>query len=87
MVNSASFEGLTAGLPWRELVLGVLRWLATSPSLDLLRTGLMLGLFCVCDRGRLMLFGAIGFLVVVVAGVFSGVIEGVTLPVPARRTA
>jgi hypothetical protein len=51
----------------------------------LLRTGLTIGLFWVCARGRAVFFGTAGFFVVVAAGVFSGVREGVTLP--ARRTA
>jgi len=34
-----------------------------------------------------VLFGATDFFTVVAAGVFSGVMEGVTFPVPARRTA
>jgi hypothetical protein len=34
-----------------------------------------------------MFFGATDFFAVAAAGVFSGVIDGVTLPVPARRTA
>jgi hypothetical protein len=55
------------------------------PILDLLLTGLTLGLFWVCDRGRAVLFGTAGFFAVVAAGVFSGVRDGVTLPV--RRTA
>lgn len=93
MVSSSSLAGLTAGLPCREVLLVVLRWVVLCvlcvlwPSLDLLLTGLTLGLFCVWARGRTVLFGATDFFAVVAAGVFSGVIEGVTLPVPARRTA
>jgi hypothetical protein len=87
MVNSSSFAGLTAGLPCREPELAVLELLVLCPNLDLLRIGLTLGLFWVCDRGRATLFGATVFFVVVTAAVFSGVIDGVTLPVPLRRTA
>jgi hypothetical protein len=87
MVNSSSSSLAGAGLFCRELVLAVLWAVALCPSLDLLRTGLTLGLFCVCARGRTLLFGATDFLVVVTAGVFSGVMDGVTLPLPARRTA
>jgi hypothetical protein len=57
------------------------------PNRDLLRIGLTLGLFCVCARGRAILFGATDFLAVAATGVFSGVIDGVILPVPLRRTA
>jgi hypothetical protein len=68
-------------------MLAVLWLVVLCPSLDLLRMGLTLGLFCVCARGRTLLFGATDFFAVVAAGVFSGVIDGVALPVPARRTA
>jgi hypothetical protein len=68
-------------------VLAVFCVVLLCPSLDLLRIGLTLGLFCVCDLGRTLLFGAADFFVVATAGVFSGVMDGVTLPVPARRTA
>lgn len=54
------------------------------PILDLLLIGLTVGLFWVCDRGRAVLLGTAGFFTVG-AGVFSGVIEGVTFP--ARRAA
>ena len=84
MVNSSSFAGLTAGLPCRELTLGVLPCAIGCPILDLGRAGLTFGLLCVCARGRVVLFGADSFFVVAAAGVFSGVILGVF---PGRRTA
>jgi hypothetical protein len=71
-------------------VIGVLWVVVLCASLDLLRTGLTFGLFCVWARGRIVLFGATDFFAVVIAaGVFSGVMDGVTLPVPvaARRIA
>jgi len=70
-----------AGLACRGCALGVLRAVVgaavLSPSLDLLRIGLTLGLWCVWARGRVVLF-ATDFFTVVATGVFSGVIEGVT---------
>jgi len=87
MVRSSSLAGLNAGLPCRELALGVLWCVTGSPILDLLLIGLILGLVWVCARARAVLLGATDFFAVVAAGVFSGVMEGVTLPVPVRRTA
>lgn len=83
-VRSSSLAGLIPGLPCRELPLGVFRCMvADSPSLDLLRIGLMLGLLCVCARARAVLLGATDFFAVA-AGVFSGVIDGVTFFAPGR---
>lgn len=85
IVRSSSLAGLAVGLSCRELTVGVLFCAIGWPILDLLRTGLTVGLFWVFDRGRAVFLGIAGFFVAG-AGVFSGVIDGVTFPA-ARRTA
>jgi hypothetical protein len=85
--SSSSFAGLGAGLFCREFVLADWWPVVLCPSLDLLRAGLTLGLFWVCARGRALLFGGTDFFAVAATSVFSGVMDGVTLPLPARRTA
>lgn len=88
MVSSSSLAGLAAGLACREVPPVPLLPATGCPIRDLLRAGLPVGLFCVCALGRAVFFGTAAFFAVVVAaGVFSGVIDGVALPPAARRTA
>lgn len=59
-------------------MLGAFLCVATRPvsTLDLLRTGLAAGLFCICDRDRAALEAVVpmGFFSDFTAGVFSGVV-------------
>ena len=78
IVKSSFLEGLPAGVGIRVLSeLGVLRWVVIWSNLDLLLMGLTFGLCPGAVRDRTVLFGGTDFLMVSLAGVFSGVIEGV----------
>lgn len=78
IVKSSFLEGLTTGVGIRVLSeLGVLRCVVIWSNLDLLLIGLTFGLCPGAVRDRILLFGGTDFLTVSLAGVFSGVIEGV----------
>jgi hypothetical protein len=85
MVKSSSLCGLAAGLARCDPMLGFFLCVVVRPvsTLDLLRTGLALGLFCVCgrDRAALVVVEPPDFLSDFTAGVFSGVVvvEGAIL--------